>query len=716
MPLAPVSLNSRVTKTRRDTKTKALAPDQKTILSYFKLKSAEEDYEQDQQANDPSLLINNKPEPAEKHPGQVQQVCDPSPLIRKALSGDGNAAANTSKVDTKSKAKRSSPPSAAAHPLVVRSEPQNVDHVSDIDVFLDIADNLGGEDDSNDAKIVIEDVVNTSDSIADIGFFVDSVLQAEKSLQSCHDPQNPLKPIEAVDRAPDAIGSAQKKHAAALKSITAAREASSYGSISKDHPQDYKSTSIETLALLGVTPADRSSWSSCLMGLINMSDLIGIEEPLRVFFQRCKEDETWRHQSVEPVDAFVADAAPLSWRTHDPLIDDKWMELTQEVEALSEGRIVASTMPKPSGPLNAALTFVWHYPTWRTRGGTFGFVMDPTNPSLRAQHVKLGPSPLIRTLDMLLIRENFTEEGVCWADVYPNWEQINEKFSKFNRWLNRHSKIIVAVSRGVVDSLQDVVEFDDGATDIIEVRLDAPVKPFGKEPFFYVLQDRRTREIKQVVFLSYHAQYFYYRDPPMPQRAYHELLWNAAADLAGIHVVTPVYFLLQIRRAVPKNTRFDNTCMHRAIRLRAHEKRCDIIIPQFVVERILGPMIRRQGWTELRTSQGQAGQGTPGLNGASASTRAETGLLVPQEPAYLGGMASKESIRGLRRHLRPASTTWTPVRRRWGTTRHVSIRHGIPSSRACRRKVLEGGTRSLLGVERGGRHHGQSPRRTKHRM
>ncbi len=45
---------------------------------------------------------------------------------------------------------------------------------------------------------------------------------------------------------------------------------------------------------------------------------------------------------------------------------------------------------KPSGPLDAPLTCMWHYPTFSTKKPSYGMVMDTTNPSLRVQGAKLS--------------------------------------------------------------------------------------------------------------------------------------------------------------------------------------------------------------------------------------------------------------------------------------------------------------------------------------
>ncbi|KFA68857.1 hypothetical protein S40285_01140 [Stachybotrys chlorohalonatus IBT 40285] len=223
------------------------------------------------------------------------------------------------------------------------------------------------------------------------------------------------------------------------------------------------------------------------------------------------------------------------------------LTVSDAVQVTGEENEAPGSMTKPSGMLNSVLTMVWHYPTWRTEKPLWGHAMDPSNPSLRAQASKYGLSTLIRTQNRLPIREHFAERNVGWAQAYANWKEIEAECLAFNRWLNLQAKIIVVVGEENAQGFQGIVDIDE-TVELVDITIQAPlIKVFGQRPSFKVIRSVATKEIRHLVFFSYHSQYFYYRDVALDLRAYHDLLWNGIADLVNIEPKSTglLYFMRQ---------------------------------------------------------------------------------------------------------------------------------------------------------------------------
>lgn len=91
--------------------------------------------------------------------------------------------------------------------------------------------------------------------------------------------------------------------------------------------------------------------------------------------------------SVVPIDAFAQKKDRTEWDTHSLAIDEMWEKFQKKVEQIGEGSVNIPAMAKPSGPLNARMTFVWHYPTQNSTNTEYSFTMDPGSCILGLQRV-----------------------------------------------------------------------------------------------------------------------------------------------------------------------------------------------------------------------------------------------------------------------------------------------------------------------------------------
>ncbi|KAJ5591593.1 uncharacterized protein N7459_001962 [Penicillium hispanicum] len=177
-----------------------------------------------------------------------------------------------------------------------------------------------------------------------------------------------------------------------------------------------------------------------------------------------------------------------TWPSQDITIDVRWNNLVQDITQLSNRLIVPATLTKPTGTWDAPLAIIWNYPSWSSQGCTWGQVLDVSNPCVR-----------------------------------------------MHRWLNTRSKVIIILSKENCSlPRESLIEIDD-SSEVVKVAL-RPHKGrpmlFGMQPWFEVVRNRKTKAIRQLIFLSYHTQTFLYDTHPWDVRVYHDLVWNAACGLA----------------------------------------------------------------------------------------------------------------------------------------------------------------------------------------
>ncbi len=89
------------------------------------------------------------------------------------------------------------------------------------------------------------------------------------------------------------------------------------------------------------------------------------------------------------MDAFLSEQNSESWASHDVKLDSDWNLFVSQMRSLGLDDQQICRLSKPSGPQQAALTCLWHYPTFRTAKSEFGMTLDRTNPCLSVQWLKM---------------------------------------------------------------------------------------------------------------------------------------------------------------------------------------------------------------------------------------------------------------------------------------------------------------------------------------
>lgn len=226
--------------------------------------------------------------------------------------------------------------------------------------------------------------------------------------------------------------------------------------------------------------------------------------------------------------------------------------------------------------------------------------MNRTNPSLKALQARMGSNRSVRTQNRIPIREAYQAAGVDWKEAYANWPQIEQKCLELQRWLNARSKIMIVVGSENHQSFDLLLDLEpkSGALEISKVKLNVPFRMFGEDPYLLLVREKSTKDIKQLVFFSFHSQYFYRPEAGMHFRAYHDLLWNAACEMAGIEVQTSNYFIKQAEavRHSGRNSAVKQkaTQMHLSFELRSHEKRSGIFLSEALVRRTFKKTLQKK--------------------------------------------------------------------------------------------------------------------------
>src|SRR5262249_53717083 len=140
--------------------------------------------------------------------------------------------------------------------------------------------------------------------------------------------------------------------------------------------------------------------------------------------------------------SFAIDASPNLeedvWRHADPTVALRWDEFVCGLFG-DDSKVDERTVAAPSGYRGAPLSFVWHYPTWKTAKPSYGLTLDATNPCMLWQCRKIRVSQEVLTSDAIPLREKYDPRGFP-TEKYENWDEIEEECFDFTRWLHELSR------------------------------------------------------------------------------------------------------------------------------------------------------------------------------------------------------------------------------------------------------------------------------------
>jgi hypothetical protein len=270
-------------------------------------------------------------------------------------------------------------------------------------------------------------------------------------------------------------------------------------------------------------------------------DKANVGESVRDFIadiQKSLEDGPVASKAME---AFLEDKSS-NWASHCSKLDGIWTEYAPKLA--EAGQCPLADLVKPSGPLLAPLAIVWHYPSFSSTHNAYGLVFDTSNPCLNLQQIKIGSDRRVLTVDAIPKRMFKPESGNPY-DGQSWWKNFQSVAVKFLEEVTEFTKIRLVLGKENNAALH--VEMKKNKSTLLYTSIpilidDKPVQLYGKEGSFYVVQCRATKKIKQLIFTSYHLEYFMYNYPDPRVAKFCDISWNICAAVAGLDVVNVDYF------------------------------------------------------------------------------------------------------------------------------------------------------------------------------
>ncbi|RYP38033.1 hypothetical protein DL768_010825 [Monosporascus sp. mg162] len=325
---------------------------------------------------------------------------------------------------------------------------------------------------------------------------------------------------------------------------------------------------------------DNRNWAEIFLGFIDDGD---IKDSIKDFIR--VQGRLSHPNAIEDVDAFLSSTKE-DWADHDPKITTHWSEFKTQLSKFLGPEFDERFLVKPSGPLSAVLAVVWHYPTYMTKKPFWGHVMDRSNPSLQVQYRKIGPNRSVLTSDRIPIRKAYSPRASEEFSSLPNWDKIEEACLKFQRDLNAHSPFLIVVGTENNSAVEHLVEVGpDYETVWVPINLNT-VALYAEEPKILIVRHKDTGAIRQMVFSSFHSQTFYYSAPIPNLVAYHDLLWNAVLEFAGLYIRSQNSFTTLVRALEKKPHYRGGGMIKTAIYLRSKELQEKMVFPERVVREI----------------------------------------------------------------------------------------------------------------------------------
>lgn len=159
-------------------------------------------------------------------------------------------------------------------------------------------------------------------------------------------------------------------------------------------------------------------------------------------------------------------------------------------------------------------------------------------------------NPSVLTADMIPIRKDH-DEDMSWEELYKGWPEIRRLCQQFNMMLAQGNRFILVLGK---ENFIAVKAYLDADKSIKAVRVNLSLKPsvnIYKDPAHYlVIKDSTTGKIRQLIFFSYHLEFFLHGEYKQVS-LYHDLMWNAACDFARVGVIKEDLFTRRFTTTVP---------------------------------------------------------------------------------------------------------------------------------------------------------------------
>ncbi|OPB35928.1 hypothetical protein A0O28_0112510 [Trichoderma guizhouense] len=232
------------------------------------------------------------------------------------------------------------------------------------------------------------------------------------------------------------------------------------------------------------------------------------------------------------------------WASWDYAMDIEWNRFVTNIQAAGLGDDLVPELSKPSGPRDALLCCLWHYPTYRTTRRFYGQTLDPSNDCLRVQCDKILDHTNVRTQDTYPMRIAYDpkSDGPQYQKMFGDTtEKILETCEAFALEAVKSSAFTICLGKQNSILLMRELQKVEGLY-LEEYRMRIPLLMYRRQVSCLVARDHGGT-IRNVVFFSYHGMYFTHLVKATKEvLLLHDLIWNGVCEWSRVPVASHRHF------------------------------------------------------------------------------------------------------------------------------------------------------------------------------
>ncbi|KAJ4861535.1 hypothetical protein T069G_02489 [Trichoderma breve] len=232
------------------------------------------------------------------------------------------------------------------------------------------------------------------------------------------------------------------------------------------------------------------------------------------------------------------------WASWDYAMDIEWNRFVTNIQAAGLGDDLVPELSKPSGPRDALLCCLWHYPTYSTTRRFYGQTLDPSNSCLGVQCDKILDHTNVRTQDTYPMRIEYDRKSDTpqYQKMFGDTtEKILETCEGFALEAVKSSAFTICLGKQNSILLRRELQKAEGLY-LEEYRIRIPLSMYQRQVSCLVARDHGGT-IRNVVFFSYHGMYFTHLVKSTKEMLFlHDLIWNGVCEWSRVPVATHRHF------------------------------------------------------------------------------------------------------------------------------------------------------------------------------
>ncbi|KAL6830662.1 hypothetical protein J3E69DRAFT_353863 [Trichoderma sp. SZMC 28015] len=244
------------------------------------------------------------------------------------------------------------------------------------------------------------------------------------------------------------------------------------------------------------------------------------------------------------------------WASWDYAMDIEWNRFVTNIQAAGLGDDLVPKLSKPSGPRDALLCCLWHYPTYTTTRPSHGQTLDISNSCLRVQCDKILDHTNVRTQDTYPMRIDYDPKSdrPQYQKMFGDTtEKILETCERFALEAVKSSAFTICLGKENSILLRRELQEAEGLY-LEEYRMRIPLAMYQRQVSCLVARDHGGT-IRNVVFFSYHGMYFTHVVKATKEvLLLHDLIWNGVCEWSRVPVASHRHFSnfgKEVRRFTP---------------------------------------------------------------------------------------------------------------------------------------------------------------------